>query len=116
MAGGLTFTTKLAQFFNEGRDADRHAVWRYAARFSTSREAGQVLRRIEWLHKADVTMTGVDEGCLAGRMMGAMRLGGEDMGKKWKAAAGATEDRQTICVFFEKKQRADGRCSFMDTH
>lgn len=40
---------------------------RYMANYPTTREEGHVpllefARTIEWLHEADVTMTGVDEG------------------------------------------------------
>lgn len=72
--------------------------------FLTPREAGQIpLQEFPWtielLHKADVTMTGVNEGRLAGRMKRATGLGGENAGKERKAGNRATEDGQKICAF-----------------
>lgn len=46
-----------------------------------------------------MTMTGVDEGILAGRMTGAMGLRGEDADEDRRAAAGAMDDGQRVCIF-----------------
>lgn len=121
-----TFYVEAGTFFNEDFADWSRAVMpigirprRYAVIFPTPRESGQdplprFPRTIEWLHKAEVAMIGVDEGWLAGRMTGAIISGGEDEGKEQEAAGGATEDGQTICAFFAKKHRADGSCSSMD--
>ena len=76
----------------------------------------RVSRTREWLTNAEVTMTGVEENWLAGRLTGALNLGREEAGKERKAGAGMTEDGERICTFNEKEQRADGGCSFMDTN
>ena len=59
-------------------------------------------------------MTGVEENLLAARLAGALNFGGEEVGKERNAGAGMTEDGERICTFYEKEQRADGDCSFMD--
>ena len=59
-------------------------------------------------------MTGVEENWLAARLAGTLNFRGEEAGKERKAEAGMTEDGEKICTFYEKEQRADGGCSFMD--
>ena len=59
-------------------------------------------------------MTGVDENWLAGRLTGALNLGGEETGNERKV--GTTDDRQKICAFHAREQRADGGCAFMDAN
>lgn len=73
-------------------------------------------------HKADVEITGVFEGWLAGRMKGAMRLEGEDGGEEREAAPGAMGDGQKIGVFFAKEYRmnrnssvTEGFCYYVHT-
>ena len=78
VAGKPTFTRMLAQFFNEDIADWSRAVMargihlrRYAPIFPTPAEAGQVPlpgfpRTREWLTKAGVTMTGVEENWIAG--------------------------------------------------
>ena len=73
------------------------------------------MRTREWLTKAEVTMTGVEENWLAGGLTGALNLGRE-AGKERKAGAGMTEDGERICSFYKREQRADGGCSFMDAN
>lgn len=53
---------------------------------------------------------------MAGRLTGVIILVGEEASKEQSAVAGATDDGQKICAFYAKEQRADGVCSFMDTH
>lgn len=45
---------------------------------------------------AEMTLIGVDEDWLAGRLTGAMRFGGKKMGKGRRAAVGAMYDGQRI--------------------
>ena len=94
---------------------------RFATNFPTPLEAGQVPlpgfpQTRDWLTKAEVTMTGVDENWLAGRQTGALNLGEEEAGKERKAGAGMTDDGQKICAFYAREQRADGGCAFMDSN
>ena len=53
-------------------------------------------RTREWLTKAEITMTGVEENWLAGRLAEALNLGREEAGKERKAGAGTTEDGEKI--------------------
>lgn len=46
-------------------------------------------------------------------MKRAMRVGGDDAGKEWKAAPGTMDDGQKICPFPAKKQCTDGRSLFL---
>lgn len=93
---------------------------RYTANYLTPREAGQIplpefLPMIERLYKADVTVTGVDRGWLAGRIAEAARIEG---GCGSRAEGNGRSDGRRpddICIF-AKEQRTDGGCSFMDTH
>ena len=61
-------------------------------------------------------MTGVDENWLAGRLTGALNLGGEEVGKERKAGARTTDDGQKICAFYAREQRVDGGYAFMDAN
>ena len=70
-------------------------------------------RTREWLTKAEVTMTGVEENWLTGRLTGALNLGKEEAGKERKAGAETTEDGEKIGAFYTREQRSDGGCSFM---
>ena len=63
-----------------------------------------------------MTITGVEENCLAGRQTGALNLEREEAGKERKAGAGATEDGEKICAFYAREQRADGGYAFMDVN
>ena len=63
-----------------------------------------------------MTMTGVEDNCLAGRLTGALNLGREKAGKEQKARAETTEDREKICAYYAREQRADGGCAFMDVN
>lgn len=61
--------------------------------FPTPQEAGQVpatevLANTRWIHKAGGSMTGINEGRLAGRLTGTLRLGGMKRGGEKKAEAG----------------------------
>ena len=81
---------------------------RYMPNFPTPAEAGQVPlpgfpRTREWLTKVEVTMTGVEENWLAGRLAGALNLGREEAGKERKAGVGTTEDGERICSFYKKE-------------
>ena len=126
VAGKPTFSRMLAQFFNEDVADWSRAVMeqsmflrRYVSNFPTPAEAGPVplpgfLRTREWLTKAEVTMTGVEENWLAARLAGTLNFRGEEAGKERKAEAGVTEDGERICTFYEREQRADGGYSFMD--
>jgi len=44
-------------------------------------------------------MIGVEEGGLAGRLMGTLRPGGEEVGRERRVAAGAVDDGQRGCTF-----------------
>ena len=121
VAGKTTFSRMLEQVFNEDIAEWSRAVMargmhirRYAPSFPTPAEAGQVPlpgfpRTREWLTKAEVTMTGV-ENWLAGRLTGALNFGREEAGKERKAGFGTTEDGEKICSFYAREQRADGGC------
>jgi len=73
-------------------------------------------RTREWLQTAEVTLTGVNENWLAGRLMGVMSIVGEEVGKEWKAVIGTTDNGQRICALNVREQRVDGGCSFMDVN
>ena len=128
VAGKPTLSRMLAQFFNEDVADWSRAVMaqgmllrRYAPNFPTPVEAGQVplpgfARTREWLTKAEVTMNGVEENWLAGRIAGALNLGKEEAGKERKAGAGTTDNGEKICAFYAREQREDGGCGFMDVN
>lgn len=112
----------LAQFFNKHTaewtravmSVGMHLRWS-AVNFPTPKEAGQVpfpefQRTREWLHKVEVTLTGMDDGSLTERLTGAMRLRGDEAGKRQKAGVGTMGDCQRIRAFYAKEQHADGVC------
>ena len=108
VAAKPTFIRMLVQLFNE----DIAELWRalialgihlrrFAANFPTPMKTRQVplsgfLLTREWLTKAEVTMTGVDEKWIARLLTGALNLGREEAGKERKAKARTTDDGQKI--------------------
>ena len=118
VASKPTFSRMLAQFFNEDIADWSRAVMargmhlrRYAPSLPTPVEARQVPlprfpRTREWLTKAEVTMTGVEENWLEGRLTGALNLGREEAWKELKAGAGTTDDERR---FAPSTQGSNGR-------
>ena len=66
--------------------------------------------------KAEVTIIGVDENWLTGRLTGALKLGREEAGKGRKAGAGTADVGEKNSAFYSREQRADGGCALMDVN
>lgn len=84
----------------------------FAANFSTPKKAREASlpefpRTREWLQKAEVTLSGVDENGLVGRLTGAMRLVGDETGKEYKVMIETTDSGQKECAFYAREQRAE---------
>lgn len=53
---------------------------------------------------------------MTGRLMGTLILGGEEVGRERKAAAGAVNGGERVQIFYVRERRGDRGYFFMDTH